>query len=128
MNEKAYTAWFPNCTPLTLITRSMSEMKEFLAENGRIVVKPLDGMGGKSIFVVQQGEKCVSLQSPPLKKPFADGDDIPRLHNERRTAAILRHLLGIDRFDLAAPADLALDGDLPRVGQAGVTAGETDRL
>ena len=30
MNEKAYTAWFPQCAPLTLITRSMPEMKEFL--------------------------------------------------------------------------------------------------
>jgi glutathione synthase len=61
MNEKAYTAWFPNCTPLTLITRSMSEMKEFLAANGRIVVKPLDGMGGKSIFVVQQGDNNANV-------------------------------------------------------------------
>jgi glutathione synthase len=61
MNEKAYTAWFPNCTPLTLITRSMSEMKEFLAANGHIVVKPLDGMGGKSIFVVQQGDNNANV-------------------------------------------------------------------
>jgi glutathione synthase len=61
MNEKAYTAWFPDCTPLTLITRSMSEMKAFLAENGRIVVKPLDGMGGKSIFVVQQGDNNANV-------------------------------------------------------------------
>jgi glutathione synthase len=61
MNEKAYTAWFPNCTPLTLITRSMSEMKEFLAANGRIVVKPLDGMGGKSIFVVQHGDNNANV-------------------------------------------------------------------
>jgi glutathione synthase len=61
MNEKAYTAWFPDCTPLTLITRSMLEMKEFLAENGRIVVKPLDGMGGKSIFVIQQGDNNANV-------------------------------------------------------------------
>lgn len=52
MNEKAYTAWFPQCAPLTIITRSMAQMKAFLQRNGRIVVKPLDGMGGKSIFVV----------------------------------------------------------------------------
>jgi len=32
MNEKAYTAWFPECTPLTLITRSIEEMRAFLAE------------------------------------------------------------------------------------------------
>lgn len=61
MNEKAYTAWFPECTPLTLITRSMAEMKAFLADNERIVVKPLDGMGGRSIFVVQQGDNNANV-------------------------------------------------------------------
>ena len=61
INEKAYTAWFPECTPLTLITRSMDEMRAFLVENGRIVVKPLDGMGGKSIFVVQHGDKNANV-------------------------------------------------------------------
>ncbi len=61
MNEKAYTAWFPECTPLTLITRSMSEMKAFLNDHDRIVVKPLDGMGGKSIFVVSKGDNNANV-------------------------------------------------------------------
>jgi glutathione synthase len=61
INEKAYTAWFPECTPLTLITRSMSEMRTFLQANERIVVKPLDGMGGKSIFVVQKGDNNANV-------------------------------------------------------------------
>ncbi len=61
MNEKAYTAWFPDCTPLTLVTRSMQQMKAFLAEHGRIVVKPLDGMGGRSIFVIQKGDNNANV-------------------------------------------------------------------
>jgi len=61
MNEKAYTAWFPECTPTTLITRSMAGMKSFLAEHERIVVKPLDGMGGRSIFVVQKGDNNANV-------------------------------------------------------------------
>jgi len=61
INEKAYTAWFPECTPLTLITRSMSEMRAFLQHNERIVVKPLDGMGGRSIFVVQKGDNNANV-------------------------------------------------------------------
>lgn len=61
MNEKVFTAWFPDCAPLTLITRSMSEMKAFLAENGHIVVKPLHGMGGKSIFVLKQGDNNANV-------------------------------------------------------------------
>jgi len=61
MNEKAYTGWFPECTPLTLVTRSMQEMKSFLGEHDRIVVKPLDGMGGRSIFVIQQGDNNANV-------------------------------------------------------------------
>ncbi len=56
VSEKAYTMWFPDCCPPTLITRSMSEMSAFLDELGSIVVKPLDGMGGRSIFVVHSGD------------------------------------------------------------------------
>lgn len=61
MNEKAFTAWFPECTPVTLITRSMQEMKAFLAIHDRIVVKPLDGMGGRSIFVVKKGDNNANV-------------------------------------------------------------------
>jgi glutathione synthase len=57
MNEKVYTAWFPECCAPTLITRDMHDMGEFLSEHGKAVCKPLDGMGGKSIFVLEQGDK-----------------------------------------------------------------------
>jgi glutathione synthase len=56
VSEKAYTMWFPDLTPPTLITRSMAEMRRFLEAHGHIVVKPLDGMGGKSIFVLAVGD------------------------------------------------------------------------
>ena len=57
MNEKVFTAWFPQCCAPTLITRSGADISAFAAEHGRIVVKPLDGMGGKSIFVTEKGDK-----------------------------------------------------------------------
>ena len=57
MNEKVYTAWFPDCCAQTLITRNMADMEAFLAEHGKVVCKPLDGMGGRSIFVVERGDK-----------------------------------------------------------------------
>lgn len=56
VGEKAYVAWFADLCPPTVITRSQSVMKSFLAEHGKIVVKPMDGMGGKSIFVVVEGD------------------------------------------------------------------------
>jgi len=57
MNEKVFTAWFPQCCAPTLITRSAADITAFASEHGKIVVKPLDGMGGKSIFVTEQGDK-----------------------------------------------------------------------
>ncbi len=61
VNEKAYTAWFADCAPLSLITRSMQELRSFVAEHGRIVVKPLHGMGGRSIFVVDQNDNNANV-------------------------------------------------------------------
>jgi glutathione synthase len=57
MNEKVYTAWFPQCCAPTLITRDMQEMAAFARTHGKIVCKPLHSMGGRSIFVLEPGDK-----------------------------------------------------------------------
>jgi glutathione synthase len=61
MNEKVYTAWFPECCAPTLITRDMDDMRAFLNEHDRIVCKPLYGMGGRSIFVIDRGDKNATV-------------------------------------------------------------------
>jgi glutathione synthase len=61
MNEKVFTAWFPQCCAPTLITRDMGDMHAFLKQHVRIVCKPLHGMGGKSIFVVDRGDKNANV-------------------------------------------------------------------
>lgn len=61
MNEKVFTAWFPQCCAPTLITRDMADMHAFLHEHLRIVCKPLYGMGGRSIFVVDRGDKNANV-------------------------------------------------------------------
>ena len=55
-NEKAFISWFPQCTPPTLITRDLGELRAFASEQGDIVVKPLDGMGGASVFRITPGD------------------------------------------------------------------------
>ena len=60
-NEKAYCAWFPQVCPETVITRSAKQLREFLDLHGDIILKPLDGMGGASIFRVQQGSANISV-------------------------------------------------------------------
>jgi glutathione synthase len=61
INEKVYTAWFPECCAPTLITRDMRDMHAFLREHGKAVCKPLHGMGGRSIFVLEAGDKNASV-------------------------------------------------------------------
>lgn len=60
-NEKAYCAWFPKLCPETIITRSSEQFKAFLDKHEDIILKPLDGMGGTSIFRVQQGSPNINV-------------------------------------------------------------------
>lgn len=61
VNEKAYTMWFPEFTPETMVTRSMKDMRRFVERFGAAVVKPLDGMGGRSIFVLREGDPNIGV-------------------------------------------------------------------
>lgn len=49
-NEKLAIARFPQFTPRFLVTRDIALIREFLLEQRDIVVKPLHGMGGSSVF------------------------------------------------------------------------------
>ncbi|WP_407331375.1 glutathione synthase [Enterovibrio sp. 27052020O] len=60
-NEKLFTAWFPEHTPITLVTRRADQIKAFHEKHGDIILKPLDGMGGSSIFRVKQGDPNLSV-------------------------------------------------------------------
>jgi len=60
-NEKLFTAWFPQLTPASLVTSEMRRLRGFLDAHGDIVVKPLDGMGGTSVFRVQRDDPNVSV-------------------------------------------------------------------
>jgi len=55
-NEKVSITLFPSMTPQTLVTSSIDEIKVFLDRHEKIVVKPLDGMGGRSVFVVDDND------------------------------------------------------------------------
>jgi glutathione synthase len=55
-NEKAILAWFPTCAPPTLISRSLDAMHGFMTEHHKVVIKPLDLMGGQSVFVTDAND------------------------------------------------------------------------
>ena len=60
-NEKMYTAWFPQCCTDTLVARDPQKIRDFLQEHGEIILKPLDGMGGASIFHVREQDPNLSV-------------------------------------------------------------------
>ncbi|HIF9190127.1 TPA: glutathione synthase [Photobacterium damselae] len=60
-NEKLFTAWFPELTPTTMVTRRADKIKAFHQQHGDVILKPLDGMGGSSIFRVMNGDPNVSV-------------------------------------------------------------------
>ncbi|WP_380180306.1 glutathione synthase [Kalamiella sp. sgz302252] len=60
-NEKLYTAWFAELTPDTLVTRSAQQIRDFWQQHGDIIMKPLDGMGGSSIFRVNKQDPNLSV-------------------------------------------------------------------
>lgn len=60
-NEKLFTAWFTQCCAPTLVARDPKRIRGFLEEQGEIILKPLDGMGGTSIFRLKEGDANLSV-------------------------------------------------------------------
>jgi len=61
MNEKLAALAFPQCIPPTVVSRDASVLKAFIAEHGETVLKPLDGMGGRSIFRASAGDANINV-------------------------------------------------------------------
>ena len=60
-NEKLAALLFPQCCPPTLVSRNAAELKAFVLEHGQAVLKPLDGMGGRSIFRSGTGDPNLNV-------------------------------------------------------------------
>ncbi len=60
-NEKLFATQFPQCCPPVLVSRSPALLKAFHQEQGDVIFKPLDGMGGASIFRVREGDPNLNV-------------------------------------------------------------------
>jgi glutathione synthase len=60
-NEKMFATQFPQCCPPLLVSREKSLLKEFHRVHGDVVFKPLDGMGGSSIFRVRADDPNLNV-------------------------------------------------------------------
>ena len=112
-NEKLFTAWFPQCCVETLVSREPDRLRRFAAELGDVILKPLDGMGGASVFRVRDDDPNTSV----ILETLTD--------HGRRTAMAQRFIPDISRGDKRI---LMIDGEavpwaLARIPAEGETRG-----
>lgn len=60
-NEKLFATQFPQCCPPLVVSNNTSVLRAFHAEHGDVIFKPLDGMGGSSIFRLKKDDPNVSV-------------------------------------------------------------------
>ena len=60
-NEKLAIGRFPQCAPPTLVTRAAARLRAFASEHGDVILKPLHGMGGTSVFRLRPGDPNLSV-------------------------------------------------------------------
>ena len=112
-NAKLAIAKFPEFIAPTIVTRDADVIREFLAEHGDIILKPLDGMGGTSIFRVRAGDPNINVI---LETMTADG---------MRSAMAQRYIAAIKDGDkrILLIAGEPVPYSLARIPQAGETRG-----
>jgi len=60
-NEKFFTLNFPQCCPLTLVSRDISRLRAFWEKHRNVIFKPLEGMGGRAVFHVDDDSRNLSV-------------------------------------------------------------------
>lgn len=112
-SEKLYTAWFQQCCPPTTVSRNQQLLKDFLKIHRDIILKPLNGMGGASVFRVRLNDPNINV----ILETITD--------NGRQTVMAQRYIPEISEGDKRI---LLIDGEpfpyaLARIPAAGETRG-----
>ena len=112
-NEKLFATQFPECCPPLIVAASAQRLKAFHAEHGDVIFKPLDGMGGASIFRVQAGDPNLGV----IIETLTD-------HGKRQIMAqkFLPQIVDGDKRILLVDGEPAPYG-LARIPQSGETRG-----
>jgi glutathione synthase len=130
-NEKFFATLFPQCTPETLVTARKSLLREFHQKHGDVIFKPLEGMGGSSIFRLQPGDPNVTVVIETLtqheRTPIMAQKYIPEIVNgDKRILMINGEHVGYALARIPAPNETR--GNLAAGGRAeGVPLSDRDR-
>jgi glutathione synthase len=112
-NEKLAIAKFSRYIPPTLVTRQEQLIRDFLEEHGDIVLKPLDGMGGASVFRIHRADHNIGVIIETLT------------HYGMRTVMAQRYIPEISQGDkrILLIAGKAVPYSLARIPKAGESRG-----
>ncbi|HJL79782.1 MAG: glutathione synthase [Gammaproteobacteria bacterium] len=100
LNEKVSITMFPSVTPPTLVTSNQNDLRDFINLQNKIVVKPLDGMGGRSIFIVEKGDQNTNTIFEEMtrndKKTIMAQKYIPEIKDgDKRIHLVFGHHVGM---------------------------------
>lgn len=93
-NEKLYALNFPGAIPPTIVTYEIARLKQFMAEQaGEMIVKPLDGHGGESIFLARTGDRNLNAILEAVthfeSRPIMGQRYIPEIRNGDKRLIVL---------------------------------------
>ncbi len=110
-NEKLFISHFSDCITATQVCRTAAQIKSFISKHGEIILKPLGGMGGASIFKTGAGDNNLNVIIETLTA------------NETRFVMAQKYIPEINRGDKRI---LLIDGEAVPYGLARLpAAGET---
>lgn len=122
--EKLFVLNYPHLMPPTLITRDKAEIEAFRREHGTIVMKPLYGHGGASVFKVEPRDanfgSLYDLFTTLFREPWVVQGFLPNVvHGDKRIILVDGVALGaVNRV----PAEDDIRSNMVRGGAAGATS------
>ena len=110
-NEKLAITRFPELIAATVVTSDPDRLREFVDHHGRAVVKPLDGMGGRGIFMAVHDDPNLNViletltdhgSSPAMAQEYlpriADGDNRVLIVHGQPVPYVLARIPGASDF------------------------------
>ncbi|NEZ02869.1 glutathione synthase [Wenzhouxiangella sp. XN201] len=130
-NEKLAIAHFPDLIPDTLVSADAASLRDFVGRAGRAVLKPLDGMGGKSVFLSEDGDRNLNVIIETLTdsgQRLAMAQEYLPAIDQGDKRILLVHGKPIEYLLARIPGQEDFRGNLARGGRGeGQPLGEADR-
>ena len=128
-NEKVFATEFPQCCTPFLVSSDKDLLREFINTHGDTVIKPLDGMGGSSIFRLKKGDSNIGVILETITNHFETKVMIQRYIKEIKDGDKRILLVDGNHFGAAisrVPAKGELRGNLA-VGATAIASSLTEK-